>query len=101
MTYTNGISNLQHLTGTVGAAATGISTETKRPSLSTGSNGASTLSGLDQASLSSASALVGQALGGSDVRTATVSALQAAIASGSYHVSSSDVADKLITSLLN
>jgi negative regulator of flagellin synthesis FlgM len=43
---------------------------------------------------------VGQALSGSDVRMEKVAALQQAIEAGTYNVSSSDVADKLISSLL-
>jgi negative regulator of flagellin synthesis FlgM len=54
----------------------------------------------DQARLSSMGGLVAQALGDSDVRMDKVTALQQAIASGSYSVSSSDVADKVIHSLL-
>ncbi|MGD0445217.1 MAG: flagellar biosynthesis anti-sigma factor FlgM [Edaphobacter sp.] len=54
----------------------------------------------DQAELSSAGGLVAQALASSDVRTAKVGALQQAIAAGNYSVSSSDVADKIIQSLL-
>ena len=50
----------------------------------------------DQTNFSSAA----QALDGSDIRSAKVSALQQAIAAGSYSVSSSDVADKIIQSLL-
>jgi len=40
-----------------------------------------------------------QALSGSDVRSSKVEALQQSIAAGTYNVSSSDVADKLIESL--
>ena len=50
-------------------------------------------------SLSSAAGLVSQALEGSDVRSEKVAALQQAIAGGSYNVSSSDVADKVIQSI--
>lgn len=53
----------------------------------------------DETKLSSTGGLIAQALGGSDVRTAKVEALQKAIADGSYSVSSSDVADKLIQTL--
>lgn len=99
MTSTNSINSLQHLIGTV---ATGGSTEAKRPdSATSGSSATSNVGKLDQASLSSASTLVGQALSGSDVRTAKVSALQQAIASGSYRVPSSAIADKIVSSLLN
>ncbi len=54
----------------------------------------------DQVQFSSASGLVAAALRVSDVRTAKVEQLQAAIGSGSYNVSSSAVADKVIGSLL-
>ena len=54
----------------------------------------------DQASLSSAGGLVAQALEGSDTRSAKVASLQQTIAAGSYDVSSSDVAEKIIQSLL-
>ena len=54
----------------------------------------------DQTNLSSASGLVTQALEGSDVRSDKVAALQQVIAAGTYSVSSSDVADSIIDSLL-
>jgi negative regulator of flagellin synthesis FlgM len=53
----------------------------------------------DETKLSSTGGLIAQALAGSDVRSAKVEALQKAIADGSYSVSSSDVADKLIQTL--
>jgi negative regulator of flagellin synthesis FlgM len=53
----------------------------------------------DQANISSTSGLVSQALSGSDVRLDRIQPIQAAIASGTYSVSSSDVADKLINNL--
>jgi len=53
----------------------------------------------DAANLSSASNLVAQAIAGSDVRAVKVEALQKAIADGSYNVSSSVVADKIIQSM--
>ncbi|WP_433964755.1 flagellar biosynthesis anti-sigma factor FlgM [Tunturiibacter gelidiferens] len=54
----------------------------------------------DDMALSSTGSLVLQSLGASDTRTAKVSSLQEAIAAGRYTVSSSDVADKIIRSLL-
>jgi negative regulator of flagellin synthesis FlgM len=54
----------------------------------------------DAATLSPTGGLISQALGGSDVRSSKVEALQKAIADGSYHVSSSDVAGKVMDSLL-
>jgi negative regulator of flagellin synthesis FlgM len=55
---------------------------------------------LDQADLSSAGGVVTQALKSSDIRSEKVASLQQAIAAGTYNVSSSDVADKIIEGLL-
>jgi negative regulator of flagellin synthesis FlgM len=55
----------------------------------------------DQTNLSSTAGLVAQALEGSDTRSAKVASLQQAIAARSYSVPSSDVADKIIQSLLD
>ena len=60
----------------------------------------SSLLSLDQTAVSSTGDAVLQAMGTSDVRTDKVASLQAAIADGSYSVSSSDVADKLINSMM-
>ena len=54
----------------------------------------------DQANLSVASGLVTKAIAGPDVRADKVASLQKAIAAGTYNVSSSDVAGKLLQSLL-
>lgn len=53
----------------------------------------------DQADLSPASVLLSQALSLPDVRTDKVAKIQQALADGTYHVSSADLADKLITTL--
>jgi len=66
-----------------------------------GDAGESSLLSLDQTAVSSTGDAVRQAMGTSDVRTDKVASLQSAIADGSYHVSSSDVADKLIGSMLD
>jgi negative regulator of flagellin synthesis FlgM len=50
--------------------------------------------------VSSAGELITHALGASDVRADKIEALQKAIATGSYRVSSAEVADKMIQSLL-
>jgi len=57
--------------------------------------------GTDQASVSSTGGLVAQALSTPDVRTDKVASLQAAIASGSYQVPASEVAGKIVDSLLH
>jgi flagellar biosynthesis anti-sigma factor FlgM len=54
----------------------------------------------DSVSLSSASAAVSALQGDSDVRFDKVAALQKSIGDGSYSVSSSDLADSLVDSLL-
>lgn len=97
MRVTNEIGNVQQTTGTA-------ATEAAKPV----SGGAAKSSGAaqtssqqtDQAELSAAGSLISKALDGSDVRMDKVQALQRAIASGSYQVSSSDVADKLVDSMM-
>lgn len=54
----------------------------------------------DQTTLNPGSALLAQAMQTSDVRMDKVTSLQQTIAAGSYHVSSADVAQKMIDSLL-
>jgi flagellar biosynthesis anti-sigma factor FlgM len=55
----------------------------------------------DQTSLSSTGGLVAQALEISDTRSAKVASLQQAIGAGSYNVSSMDIADKIIQSMVD
>ncbi|HEY1807362.1 MAG TPA: flagellar biosynthesis anti-sigma factor FlgM [Acidobacteriaceae bacterium] len=54
----------------------------------------------DQAHLSTAANIVSQSVSQSDVRTDKVASVQAAIAGGSYHVESSQIAGKLIDHML-
>jgi negative regulator of flagellin synthesis FlgM len=60
----------------------------------------SAIPAVDQAHLSSASALVSHAASLPDVRTEKVQSVQAAIANGTYQVSATDVAQSLISSML-
>ena len=83
-------------TSNVSKPATAADTGTSRAVVAS-SPGSTT----DQASLSTASTLLIQALRTPDVRTEKVATLQASIAAGTYQVSSSDVADKLVESLLS
>jgi negative regulator of flagellin synthesis FlgM len=55
----------------------------------------------DHTNLSSTAGLVAQVLESSDIRSAKVASLQQAIEAGTYSVSSADVADKIIQSLLD
>lgn len=102
MSYTNGIGSLQQPLSSATAATTQPvspvteSTEASQPH----KTAAAPAKQADQTNLSSASGMIAHALEGSDVRTDKVAALQKAIASGSYNVSSSDVAGKMIDSLL-
>lgn len=104
MSYTNGVGSLQQLLGsmTSTASTTTRPAESVNPadhrSASVVHSGKETRA--DQTNLSSASGLIAHALEGSDTRTEKVAALQQAIASGNYSVSSADVAGKMIQSLL-
>lgn len=93
MSFTNGIGNLQQMIGTA-------ATEATKPVSGEAAKAEGTAHALsdqsDHAVLSAAGSLISKGLDGSDVRMEKVQALQQAIASGSYHVPSSAVADKLI-----
>lgn len=97
MSYANGIGALQQALSSIAPAAAqqaaeGVANQHSAP--------VAKASHADQANLSSASGMIAHALEGSDVRSEKVAALQQAIASGSYKVSSSEVAGKMIQSLL-
>jgi negative regulator of flagellin synthesis FlgM len=101
MSYTSGVGNLQQAIDPITPAET-------KPAIQTGTSDGVPNEGLtanvahaDQTNLSSTGGLVAQAMEGSDTRSAKVASLQQAIAAGSYSVSSSDVADKIIQSLLD
>lgn len=98
MSYTNGIGDWKQILNPVAPAST---TESQQiaPTKAAEPQKTSQIQ-VDKAKLSPASELLANALEGSDVRTSKVEALQKAIADGSYKVSSGDVADKIIQSLL-
>ena len=102
MSYSNGIGDLKQALTSIAPATT---TEAQQVSSSKAkeSNKTATPRELqsDEARLSTTGGLIAQALEASDVRTAKVEALQKAIADGSYNVSSSDIAGKVIQSLLD
>jgi negative regulator of flagellin synthesis FlgM len=102
MSFTNGIGDLKQALSSITQAATTTETQQVGSAKENGSSptGAARVPQADEARLSSTGGLIAQSLEGSDVRTAKVEALQQAIANGTYSVSSSDVADKLIQSLL-
>ena len=99
MSYADGIGKLPPVSGTNAAKPVQpvpASTDQAPQAAPT----ASSANPADHADLSAASGLIATALAGSDVRTARVEALQQAIASGNYHISSGDIADKMIQSFL-
>jgi negative regulator of flagellin synthesis FlgM len=108
MSYMNGLGSAQLL---LSAASTTTSTAATTRSQSTDSitNSASTsapslTSSFDDQTSFSAGSLIAQRSANSDsdsdVRTEKVAALQQAIAAGTYSVSASDVADKLLKTLV-
>jgi len=98
----NGITTLQNLSGSAAIsgpnANTGVKTDAAR-------NDNSAAAKADQASLSAVGDLIAKALSSvdpnSDVRLDKILPLQQAIANGSYSVSASDVAGKIVDSLLS
>ncbi len=101
MSFTSGIGNQQQAIGQIAPAETKPVVQTGTSDGVTPGRVTANVVHADQTNLSSTGGLVAQALEGSDVRTAKVASLQQAIAAGSYNVSSSDVAGKIIDSLLD
>ncbi len=104
MSYTNGVGGFQPVLGSIAPAATKTNSAAESANAQNQRNAAvgkteQTNHG-DQTNLSSAGGIIAHALSGSDTRSEKIAALQQAIASGSYKVSSSDVAGKMIQSLL-
>jgi negative regulator of flagellin synthesis FlgM len=102
MSYANGITNQQQTPSSINSLSTPA---TSQPTTSAGSLDQSAASNpnaepADLTSLSAAGGLVAQSLEGSDIRSGKVAALQQAIVGGTYNVSSSAVADKIMQSLL-
>lgn len=105
MSYTNGVGTPQQFPVTseaVASLSTSRATRTESGPLSVSNqNGPANAAPVDQATLSSTASLVTKALSGSDVRSDKVTALQQSIASGTYNVSPSDVATKVMSALLH
>jgi negative regulator of flagellin synthesis FlgM len=99
MSYANNIGNAQQASTSATLSAT-AQVATSSDSVKEDLVHSSHLQDADQTTLSVSAGFVGQALKSSDTREAKVASLQQAIATGNYNVSSSDVADKLIRSLL-
>jgi len=106
LNFTTGIGPQQHLfnasdvnslTNTNAAAKAGKN-EAIVPD--TANYGANSSGAIDWTSLSTNSAKMEQALSRSDVRSDKIASLQTAITAGTYNISSADVADKLISGLM-
>jgi negative regulator of flagellin synthesis FlgM len=104
MSGTNGIGSLPGSAAQV-APASQPAAAGKEQQIKAASAGVTPVSnaagGSDQTSISSTSELLSAALSASDVRLEKVLPLQQAIANGTYDVSSSDVAEKVIHSLVS
>ena len=102
MSYVNGINSLQQTINSVASSEVKPATQVSAPDPvpKAGDGPTANVQQVDQTSLSSTGGLVAQAMEGSDTRSAKVASLQQAIAAGNYSVSSSDMADKIIQSLL-
>ena len=100
MSYTNGIGNLQQALSSIAPTQPASQATESTEASQQRSAAAAPAKQADQTNLSSAGGVIAHALEGSDVRSDKVAALQQAIASGSYNVSSLDVAGKMIDSLL-
>jgi negative regulator of flagellin synthesis FlgM len=103
MSFTSGIGSLQQATNpiTPAEAKPAIQASVSESVANQNEVQISNVDHADQTNLSSTAGLVAQALESSDIRSAKVASLQQAIAAGTYNVSSSDVADKIIQSLLD
>jgi negative regulator of flagellin synthesis FlgM len=107
LSYMNGIGSPQQFQQVPSTAEAAASSSTSRAARTesglTSAQASGTLGNpvpVDDAKVSSTAEMITQGLSGSDVRTDKVAALQQAIAAGTYSIPSSDVADKVISSLL-
>jgi negative regulator of flagellin synthesis FlgM len=102
MSYTDGIGPPQQAVSSITTGETQGPQQTTAVQGSGGRSATNASSGAqaDHTSLSETSSLIAQALNTDDVRSERVAALRESIAAGTYSVSSSDVADKLISTLL-
>jgi len=97
MSYSNGIGDWKQTLNPIAPAAVSENRQAEQTKRTSAEPAGQVQ--VDQTKLSSASELITKALEGSDVRSAKVAALQQSIQDGSYNVSSSDIADKMIQSL--
>lgn len=101
MTYSNSISATSQIFSSLTLSSVSesgnVSSMTK---LDSGSSAATIHTQNDQSTVSTTANLLSQALSVSDERAGRVAALRETISSGAYSVSSADIADKLIQSMV-
>ena len=101
MSYTSGIGNQPPTSAITSSEVQPVVTVNESENVANNSEAFGVAVGhADETNFTSTGGLVFQSLGASDTRTAKVSSLQEAISAGRYTVSSSDVADKIVQSLL-
>jgi negative regulator of flagellin synthesis FlgM len=100
MSYSNGIGDWKQTIGSV-SPASASETRTAIDRTKTADTKPPSRTNADETKFSPIGESMAQALSGSDVRSSKVEALQKSIADGTYKVSSTDVADKIIQSLLD
>jgi negative regulator of flagellin synthesis FlgM len=101
MSYASGIGSLQQAINAVTPSEARPAVQANASDGQINEKSIANVEHADQTNLSSTGGIVAQALESSDTRSAKVTSLQQTIAAGSYSVSSSDVADKIIQSLLD
>jgi flagellar biosynthesis anti-sigma factor FlgM len=100
MTYASGINSLQEAINSITPSEAKPAAQVSASDSVSKATKIANVEHVDQTNLSSTGGLVAQALATSDTRSAKVASLQQAISAGNYSVSSTDVADKIIQSLL-
>ncbi len=98
MSYTNGIGSAQLLLTAVSTASAASRVQSDQAAGGTPTTG-QLGDANDHTTFSATGSLIAQVSSGPDVRMDKVASLQQAIAAGTYSVSASDVADKLMTAL--
>ena len=101
MSYASEITSLQPANNSFASSEAKPATRVSALDKTSNAGSIANVEQVDQTSLSSTGGLVARAMEGPDTRSAKVASLQQAISAGNYSVSSSDVADKIIQSLLD
>jgi negative regulator of flagellin synthesis FlgM len=101
MSFADGIGSVSQSLAPITPAATPAQEATAPKASEVAQAASSTAQPIDHADLSSTGAVIAKALETSDTRSEKVEALRQAIASGSYNVPATEVANKIIESMLD